>query len=195
MDTIYDLLTESYGYGDIARRIAILGSISFFAFVQVVRAFVHGRISGFEPIGKGREARSQSHWRRWERREGSEFWLIVGLYVLATVGTATLAFRQLPDLSAAAEPTNLSALQSSQTIIQLSWSSPEREVSPSCYVIYRDERPLSARPANATEIARCNSTSFSDRDFERGKTYYYRIAASFRWEDLSIGEQAIATTQ
>ncbi len=47
----------------------------------------------------------------------------------------------------------------------------------------------------ARRIAILGSISFFDQDFGRGKTYYYRIAASFRWEDLAIGEQAIATTQ
>lgn len=195
MVEIYDLLTESYGYGDIARRIAILGSISLFACVQVFRGFVFGRISGFEAIGVVRRDDTSYHWRRWERREDSEFWWVVGLYVLAMVGTAVIAFRQLPDLSASAEPTSLFAAQVSPTEIQLSWSSPEREVWPSCYVIYRDQRPLSSLPTDAKEIGRCNGTSFSDDDFEPGKVYYYRIAANFRWENLSVGEQAIARTQ
>lgn len=187
-----NVLTEPYGYGPLARRVAVLGLICLFAILQLVRAYLYGRISGFYP--EGDKTDTAWFWRRWQRGVDGGFWGAVSTYALAAIACVSVAIGLLPDFRLSPQPRDLNALGIKPTEILLNWNSPERGSEPSTYLLYRDVQPLPNPPPESAYLNRCGSETYRDDTVESGTRYYYRVAAEYRWENLAFSNEATAVT-
>ncbi|MDV6034557.1 MAG: fibronectin type III domain-containing protein [Phycisphaera sp. RhM] len=189
-----DLLTESYGYGDIARRVAVLGAIGLVALSQILRGYWFGRLSGFVFGSRRDHDRDIIYPKTWVRGTGDGFWWAFSCYVVILVMCGYVACLLLPNQHGPPNPRDLTAICTERLLIQLTWSAPDREVGPSSYIIFRDTKPLPPHPSEELRLVVCHGLSYPDRDVEPSTRYYYCVAADYRWEKLAFSDEATDQT-